>query len=400
MMFAFDFSTISLSSQSPVFFRRLVAILLLYCGLTGFSSLMAQPTDLPKELYNSAVVLEASTQRVLFADRAHEQVIPASTIKIMVSLLTMEAVNQGRVSLEDEVVTSRWASKIGGHQVYLREGETFLLKDLLKAVVIGSANDAVVAVGEHVAGSQEEIVRLMNQRAQELGMNNTTFANPHGLPPSAGQQDNYSTAYDMALLGVEVLKHPKILELSSTELDSFRDGTFQLLNTNRRLLRRVRGLDGLKTGYHRKAGFSVIASAKRQDLRLIAAVMGARSSGVRNRVTARLLEWGFREFGFVSLLEKGVQLEQTVVVEQGKATEVAVITASGVETLLAYDDQTKVQTKVQLPEKLIAPVTAGSVVGKLELTLGEEVLASVNLLAAFDVEKQTFWNKLRKKLPL
>lgn len=249
-----------------------------------------------KTKYKAALVMEADSGKILFADRSNNKVIPASLVKMMVALITMEMVEAGEASLDSTYQVSASASRIGGHQVYLKQDEVFGLGELLKAVVIGSANDAAYAIAEHLAGTESAFVDLMNQRAKQLGMVNTRFANAHGLPPKRGngKKDNITTAYDTALLAKELTKFPLILKWSSTRLDSFRNGTFQLLNTNHRFLRGFEGADGLKTGYHsRGAGFSMVGTAVRKGRRLLAVVMGAKSAVDRLKAAVNLLDLGF-----------------------------------------------------------------------------------------------------------
>ena len=247
-------------------------------------------------VYKAALVMDAASGKVLFAENARRKVIPASLVKMMTSLIALEKVKRGEISLSDTYTVTAAASRIGGHQVYLKQGEVFTVGELLKAVVIGSANDAAFAIAEHVAGSHRAFVAIMNRRAGELGMKDTRFANAHGLPPNRrkGQKENQTTARDMALLARAIVRQPRFLKWSSTRLDSFRDGTFQLLNTNHQFLRRVKGADGLKTGYHsRGAGFSLVGSALRGGKRLIVVVMGAKRPSHRLQVASRLLNKGF-----------------------------------------------------------------------------------------------------------
>ena len=247
-------------------------------------------------VYKSALVMDATSGKVLFAEHSTRKVIPASLVKMMTSLIALEKIERGEVSLSDTYKVTAAASRIGGHQVYLKHGEVFTVGELLKAVVIGSANDAAFAIAEHVAGSHSAFVAVMNRRASELSMNNTRFANAHGLPPNRrkGEKENQTTARDMALLARAIVRQPRFLKWSSTRLDSFRDGTFQLLNTNHKFLRRVKGADGLKTGYHsRGAGFSLVGSAVRGGRRLIVVVMGAKRPSHRLQVASRLINKGF-----------------------------------------------------------------------------------------------------------
>jgi D-alanyl-D-alanine carboxypeptidase (penicillin-binding protein 5/6) len=255
--------------------------------------------DLPSDLrgsYKSALLMDADTRAILYAENAHNKLAPASLVKMMLLLIAMEKLESGEIGHGDEYQVTAAASKIGGHQVYLKQGEVFVLEELLKAVIMASANDAAYAIAEHIAGSQSAFVKLMNQRAVELGLKNTRFTNVHGLPPDRrrGQSEGQSTAYDLAVLGQALTAHPFVLKWSSTRLDSFRQGTFQLLNTNHRFLRSVEGADGLKTGYHpRGAGFCAVVTATRAGRRLIAVVMGAENGRTRLKVSRHLIESGF-----------------------------------------------------------------------------------------------------------
>jgi D-alanyl-D-alanine carboxypeptidase (penicillin-binding protein 5/6) len=273
-------------------FRALTIFILLNIPASYATSL-----DKLNQKYKSAVVMETATGNVLFARDADKKIIPASLVKMMVVLISIEKIQQGQISLSDTYTVSAAASRIGGHQVYLKQGETFTLGELLKATMIGSANDAAYAVAEHVSGGNASVfVDLMNRRADDLNMLNTVFSNVHGLPPNRrkGQTENFSTAYDLALLARRLTRFPLVMRWSSTRLDSFRDGTFQLLNTNHRFLQNVPGADGLKTGYHpRGAGFSMVGSAVRDGRRLLAVVIGSDSSRDRLYAAEQLLEMGF-----------------------------------------------------------------------------------------------------------
>ncbi len=360
-------------------------------------------SSLSTELINShlaSVVVEPTTGTTLYEDRAHEPVIPASLVKMMVSLIVMENLQEGRIQLTDEVVVSRWASKIGGHQVYLKEGEVFQLNELMKAVAIGSANDASVAVAEYIAGSQDAFVDLMNQRAQALQMKNTKYYNPHGLPPGKGQEENVTTAYDQALLARELVKYPKYLEWSATKQDMFRNGTFQLLNTNHHLLRAFPGMDGLKTGYYRKAGFSVVSTAQRNGIRLIAVVIGARKTSIRTRITTRLLTAGFREYGHIHVLEKGAKLGGPVVVQNSYVENLNLLAAEDVKLFMKYADEERIRKQFQISSSITAPVKVGDILGHVELYLDDKVLKRVDLISAEDVEARTLWKTFLKKLNL
>lgn len=246
--------------------------------------------------YKATLVMDAHSGEVLEQDNGYDEVIPASLVKMMTGLIVFDRIAQGKLSLLEQYTVSAKASRIGGHQVYLKQGETFTVGQLLKAVLIGSANDAAYAIAEHVGGSHAAFVAMMNAKAKEIGMKHTVFVNAHGLPPSRrkGKSDNKTTAYDMALLGRELVKHPLAMRWSGTQMDSFRQGTFQLINTNRLFLRTVEGAEGLKTGYHpRGAGFNLVGSAVRDGRRLLVVVMGAENPRGRVKVAGKLLDRAF-----------------------------------------------------------------------------------------------------------
>jgi len=272
--------------------RWLLSLLFLLLA-TGVAARTPEPLS---GQYKAAMVYDYQSNEVLYQEHVHERMDPASLVKMMVVLLTMESVERGEHKLSEPVKVSAKASKIGGHQVYLKHGEVFALQDLLRAVVMASANDASFAVAEHVGGSQEKFVQLMNGRARELGMNDTRFANAHGLPPDRrrGQQANYTSAYDLALLARELMKYPQVRKWAATRTANFRNGKLLLVNTNRRFLQSFKGADGFKTGYHpRGAGFSLVATAEREGRRLVAVVLGAKNSRSRLQAASQLLEMGF-----------------------------------------------------------------------------------------------------------
>jgi len=248
--------------------------------------------------YKSAIVMDLDSGEILYAHNENEQIIPASLVKMMVALITVESVLRRQYSMDDNITVTAAASRIGGHQVYLKHGEVFTLRELLKAVVISSANDAAFAIAEYIGGDAKTFVEMMNKRAKEIQLKNTVFSNPHGLPPNKrkGQTENYSTAHDLALLGKYLTRYPMILNWTSTRLDSFRNGTFQLLNTNHRFLKQVKGANGLKTGYHpRGAGFCLVATAYRDGKKLLTVVTGAKSSKERLIASKALIEMGFNQ---------------------------------------------------------------------------------------------------------
>lgn len=370
--------------------KRFFSLILFLCFplFTALGSTITVKVD-PKQ-FKSALLMESETGTILYHDRQHDKIIPASIVKLMVSLIVLEQLEKGRISLKDRLRISRWVSKIGGHQVYLKEGEVFDLEELMKAVVIGSANDAAAAVAEYIGGDQTGFVDMMNQKAKELNMTNTTYHNPHGLPPGRGQKDNVTTAYDQALLAQEILKYPQYTEWSAVRRDMFRNGTFELLNTNRKLMAKMPNADGLKTGYHSKAGFSVVATAKRGDTRLIAVVMGTRTSAIRTQIASRLLTRGFNDFGYVQLLDKETPIDATVPVTNGKKETISVLAEKGVKVFIKYSDEKQIQKLINLPDTVPAPISLGQVIGNIEYRLNDKVLETVDLLSVEGVEEKNF----------
>jgi len=239
--------------------------------------------------YKAAIVMDAASGEILASHEPHKQLVPASLTKMMLVLIVMEKLRAGRLRLSEPVVATEWTTGVGGTQIDLKPGEVLSLEELLLAIIVRSANDAAATVAEHVAGSQARFVDMMNLEARTLGMKNTHFVNVHGLPGPNGL-DNISTAYDMAILARALLKYPEVLRWSSQEVAYIRGGRYPIHTTNK-LLGQCEGVDGLKTGFVRKAGFNIAATASRDGRRVIAVVMGSPSSEVRNKVTAHLISW-------------------------------------------------------------------------------------------------------------
>src|SRR4029077_1385224 len=270
--------------------RRVVAFAAVLFGMTARAAL-ARDAAAPV----AYLVMDADSGTVLAEHEAHKRWPPASMAKMMTVLVAMERVRDRSLSLDTPVRTSAWASRIGGSQVYLSEGETFPLGDMLKAIMIASANDAAVAVAEHIAGSAPAFVELMNARAKALGLADTTYQSVHGLPPAKGQTADLSSAHDLAVLGRELMRFPDVMRWAATAQAGFRNDTLQMANTNH-LVRTYAGATGLKTGYYREAGFSVTATAIRNDLDLIAVVLGLATKQECFAETARILNENFAAY--------------------------------------------------------------------------------------------------------
>ena len=362
--------------------------------LTARDVLSAEKINHYRSQYKSALLADVESGRILFHDRMHQMIYPASLVKMMVSLIVLEEIDEGRISLNDSVKVSSWASKIGGHQVYLKQGEVFKLQELMKAIVISSANDASVAVAEHVYGQDKQFIKKMNNRAVELGMKKTRFFSVHGLPPGRGQKLDESTTFDMYLLAMELLKHPQYLKWSSIRMDSFRNGTFQLLNTNHRLIRNYKGMDGMKTGYHRRAGFNLVSTAEREGQRFISIIMGAKNSRSRGQSATHLLDYGFNNFTKYFLSKKEETVPYFAEVEEGEAEKVSLKSAETVRILLNSQELKRLEIWPQIPSKTKAPVAADQQLGKLEYWLDGKMLKKVSLRAEDAVPEQSILSKL------
>lgn len=343
----------------------------------------------------SAVLMDVSTGSVLYERDSHERLAPASVTKIMTMLLIMEAVDSGKIALTDMVTASEAAAAKGGSQIYLKVGETMSVSDMLKSIAVSSANDCACAMAEHIAGSEEAFVAMMNRRAQELGMNDTTFVNCTGLDDGADAVNHRTSAYDIALMSRELLKnHPLIKKYTTIWMDTVRNGTFGLSNTNK-LIRFYQGATGLKTGFTSGAGYCLSATAQRDGMELIAVVMGAESSQVRNAACKQLLDYGFANYAVIS-----PELTETpeVPVRLGKRESVAVRLGESGGLLIDKAQKSGVSTEVALEEFAAAPVSQGQRLGTLTVKAGDQVLSQIPLVASEGVERLTFGDLFCKVL--
>jgi len=344
------------------------------------------------EPYKYAILIEPESGKVLFEKDAHTPVPPASMVKMMTTLIALDKIKEGALQLSDSVTVSRWAAQMGGSQVYLKEGETFTVEEMLKAIMIHSANDATTALAEHIAGSTDAFVDLMNEKAEQLGLKETHYFSVHGLPAEPGQQDDEMSAYDLALLGRELMKYPEGAKWAATVQEPFRDGKFTLFNPNH-LLRQYPNADGIKTGFHNKAGFCVTGSAKRGDLRLIVVVMGSTTKRDCFGSATQLLNQGFSTYRMYVPVKQGTALGKDATVKGGVAEHVAVAPAEDVKVLLKRGEEKKVQVEVNIPERVSAPVTAGQVVGEVVVKLDGVEVGKTQATAAQDVAQASFWQR-------
>jgi D-alanyl-D-alanine carboxypeptidase (penicillin-binding protein 5/6) len=372
-----------------------LAALLLAASVGAAQERVAAPAT-PLELdgdFASAVVMDAETGWVLIAKNAHERRQPASMLKMMTELIVLEHVENGYVSLADTVTVSARASRMGGSQVYLKHGERFTVEELLAALAIHSANDAAVSLAEHVAGSVEAFIDLMNLRATELGMNATEFHSVHGLPPGRGQAPDLTTAHDLAVLGRVLIGHAMARAWASTATAPFRGGEFIMYNPNK-LIGTYRGLDGIKTGYHGQAGFCVTASAVQRGKRLISVVMGCSTDRARATETTRLLTHGFNLYAEVPVVAAADALADPLRVSDGKQRDVPVGYASPLSVTIPKHRRDELEVRLELPESVDAPCQKGDEVGHATAYLDGVAVGSVPLVVLEDVERGNWLDRL------
>ena len=336
----------------------------------------------------SAILMDASTGQVLFAENEKELLYPASVTKIMPLLLFMEALDEGKINLDDIVTASPVAASKGGSQIWLKEGEQMTVDELLRATAIASANDACTALGEHIAGSEEAFVSLMNQRAKQLGMENTNFINCSGLDDDT--TEHLTTAYDVALMSKELLSHERIKTYTTVWMDTLRDGATALTNTNR-LVRFYNGTTGLKTGTTDKAGHCLSASAERDGLHLIAVIMGAETSDDRFEGAKAMLNWGFANYETVTPSFDGVEISPVTVL-RGLNREI-IPSVEGVTALtLLKGEKDKIEYSVEICESVEAPVEKNQLLGKITAKSGDNVIGEYKLVSAEHIRKITLWD--------
>ncbi|MCD8376591.1 MAG: D-alanyl-D-alanine carboxypeptidase [Oscillospiraceae bacterium] len=331
----------------------------------------------------AALLMEKETGTVLYEENSHEQLEPASVTKIMTLLLVMEAIDSGRLRYEDTVTVSAYAASMGGSQTWMKENEQMSVSDMLKAVAVVSANDGSVALAEHLAGSEEAFVALMNQRAQELGMEDTHFVNCTGLPA----QGHVTSAYDIALMSRELIaNHPDIRQFTTIWMDTIRDGAFQLSNTNK-LIRYYEGATGLKTGSTDSAGYCLSATAERDGMELIAVVLGSETSTQRFESAKSLLNYGFNNYTLLEVCPD--QALPTVDVLLGERDTVQPVMKTAAKLLVDKGDVEKVTTQLTVAESVAAPVEAGQKLGSLTVYIDGVEQLSMDLVADAAVERLT-----------
>lgn len=370
----------------------LLAVTLLASPLSPASAAKRRTFVLPPT-YQAAVLMEAETGQVLIEDEPNKPWPPASLTKMMTMLLVMEKIKEGIIKLDDPVRASAKAARMGGSQIYLKHGEVFSVGDLMKSVVIVSANDATMALAEYIGGSEGGFIELMNIRAEELGMNDSRFYSVHGLPPDPGDKEDVTSAHDMALLTRELLKYPNIMEWGSIRRTTVRDGKFVLRNLNR-LVRTYRGVDGMKTGHYAKAGYNVVATAKRRGTRFIAVVLGAPTDAARFDEASRLLTLGFNLYRRIEAVKVGRPAGKTVTVHSSLEGKVEPVAANDVVLLLTRAEAGKLVETVNVNEAVTAPVEKGQRLGEIIWTVDGAVIGSTPLVAAKRVNYAGWFRRL------
>jgi D-alanyl-D-alanine carboxypeptidase (penicillin-binding protein 5/6) len=338
----------------------------------------------------SAILMDASTGKVLYEKNSHEELPPASVTKVMTMLLVMEALDSGKIKTTDKVVTSEHAFDMGGTQIYLEVGEEMTVDDLLKSVAMNSANDASVALAEYISGSEEKFVEEMNKRAKELGAKNTNFKNASGLP----EKDHYTSVYDIALISRELVKHKGIFKYLTDKIDSVRNGKFSLANTNK-LLWRYQGADGIKTGSTSEALYCLSATAKRGDTRFIAVIFGAPDSNTRFKEASKLLDYGFANFETKKVVEAG-KIYGTVKVLKGEQDYINAVANTDEYILLKKGEAKNIKQEIIINKYVEAPIKVGAKIGTIKIYDGNNLIKTVSLTSNQNVKKSNIFDNLRK----
>ncbi|MDP4179667.1 MAG: D-alanyl-D-alanine carboxypeptidase family protein [Bacillota bacterium] len=333
----------------------------------------------------AAILIDAGTGNIMMEKNSHEKLPIASVTKVMSMLLIMEAIDSGKITYEDKVQVSDHSYNMGGSQVYLKPGEEFTVMEMLKAVAIHSANDAVVALAEKVSGSEEAFVDLMNQKAKELGMNDTNFLDCNGLT----DEGHYSSANDVAIMSRELIeKHPKILEITTIWHDTFRNGSFSLDNTNK-LINSYNGCNGLKTGFTTKAGYCLSASAKRNNMQIIAVVLGEPDMDTRFSESKKLLDYGFANYEISQISKSGDEMG-SVEVRKGVGMSVKGVLKSDVSLLIQKGNKDQIKHSVKMMDFVEAPVKQGQKIGEVSFESNGKIVGKADVVAQAEIKKASF----------
>ena len=330
----------------------------------------------------AVILMEEESGKVLYEDHPDDKLPIASVTKVMTMLLIMEAVDDGRITLDDMVTVSENAMSYGGSTMFLETGEQLTVNDMMKGIAVASANDGCVAMAEYIAGSESAFVDMMNEKAKELGMENTHFVNTNGLDAD----NHYSSARDVAVMSRELIKHKSVFNYTSIWMDTLRGGKFQLANTNK-LIRFYDGANGLKTGSTSKALCCLSATAKRNDMQLIAVVLGAPTSALRFSSAKALLDYGFANYAVNTIVTAGEEIDK-VHVEKGVEKEISAVAGESFSTLVEKGKEDNVEKEIVIDENITAPVESGQKIGTIRISSGNETLKEIDITALNGVEKK------------
>jgi len=365
--------------------RCFISLLILFSAFAAVAQDKSEP-------YIAAILMEPATKSILFEKNAHLALPVASMAKMMTLLIVMERIRDGELTLETPITVSARASKMGGSQVFLKQGAQFPVRDLLAATMVHSANDAATSLAEQIAGSNKSFAQLMNQRAQELGMKDSRFYTPHGLP-GFGEPEDVMSAYDAARLGSELMKFPLMAEFAAIQEMPFKSGTFEKMYNPNHLLKIYPGATGIKTGYHAKAGFCVTGSARKNNMDLVVVVMGTPTNRKRENFTAaaELLSQGFNNYKMVEVIKKGQRLDQPATVKNGRTKTVPIEAPSAVHVFMKRGEEKGIETSFM--GEPVAPIRKGQAVGSIVVKSGGKTIGKVPALAAVDVAGQPWWKR-------
>ena len=373
--------------------KRIVLVVMSICLLLGALSLSVQAADLDIKA-KSALLMDAATGTVLYESNSHEPLAPASVTKVMTLLLIMEAIDDGRIGWQDSVTASETAAAKGGSQIYLKVGETMSVEDMVKSIAVSSANDCACAMAEHIAGSESAFVDMMNAKALALGMTDTHFVNCTGLDDGEDAASHKTSAHDIALMSQALLtEHPDITKYTTIWMDTVRNGTFGLSNTNK-LVRFYSGATGLKTGFTSGAGYCLSATARRDGMDLIAVVMGCETSADRFSACKSMLDYGFAGF---SVIIPEIPEAAIIPVTLGTSDTVSAVPSEQSAILIDKAQKSLISYETSLEESVAAPVSKGQRLGTLTVMAGEQILSQIPLVAAESVPKLT-WGQMFVRL--
>lgn len=373
----------------PKYSLRFLAVLAISIFFLACPLLPVQAANI-ETTAESAILLEAKTGKVIMEKDPHKELPPASVTKLMTLLVAVEAVETGKVKLDDTVIASEKASSLGGSQIYLEPGEKFSLEELLIAIAVGSANDACVAVAEHICGTHEEFVDLMNQKAKQLGLKNTNFVNSYGLPA----EGHYTSAYDMAVIGREALKYPLITKLCAIKEYDLRGGDFKLWNTNK-LLWWYEGTDGFKTGWTQEANYCLASTVERDGLRLICVVMGVPEVRGHFRESMKIYNYGFAKYAYKELAPAGSK-QGEVKVDKGSKLRVDLIAEKPIGACVEKGSKEELRVETIVDLQVRAPVLKGQKLGEVIVYSGQTELERVNLIAKEEIEKASLAEMIKR----